>query len=219
MSTRSQLRFVDGRDTVAQVYRHSDGYPSGVIPDLEQLRDLLTDTGWHRGASYTAAQFIFLGKLRGLRFYAEELGEGLAETHADERLVETLQEQAGVGQARAEAAAQMAHALTAPESLCRLDQPYFLGGHGVEHGNIHGDEEYIYEVHLGDADPFDDGDPEWTVKVSKSRWDGGFESPAWETKTDETRGYEYGPDEDAWTEATWDYNGPLRGAVEKYSED
>jgi len=53
MSTRSQLRFVQrveqsdengSADRVAQVYRHSDGYPASVLRDLSQLKELLDAT-------------------------------------------------------------------------------------------------------------------------------------------------------------------------------
>ena len=63
MSTRSQLRFVqrveqsdksDGTvDRVAQVYRHSDGYPRSVLRDLTQLKELLDATRAERGPAYT----------------------------------------------------------------------------------------------------------------------------------------------------------------------
>lgn len=48
MSTRSQLRFVqrvdqddepNDADRVAQVYRHSDGYPTSVLQDLVRLKE------------------------------------------------------------------------------------------------------------------------------------------------------------------------------------
>jgi hypothetical protein len=73
MSTRSQLRFVQrveqadetagSADRVAQVYRHSDGYPESVLQDLAQLKALLDATRTERGPGYTAATFVFLDKL------------------------------------------------------------------------------------------------------------------------------------------------------------
>jgi len=48
MSTRSQLRFIQRSETadeqsktdrIAQIYRHSDGYPDSVLRDLVQLKD------------------------------------------------------------------------------------------------------------------------------------------------------------------------------------
>jgi len=54
MSTQSQLRFVQrveqsgesesDNERIAQVYRHSDGYPASVLRDLVQLKDLLDAT-------------------------------------------------------------------------------------------------------------------------------------------------------------------------------
>ncbi len=81
MSTRSPLRFVqrvdqddepNDADQVAQVYRHSDSYPTSVLQDLVQLKELLDATRAERGPAYTAAAFVFLDKLsrphrRGLR--------------------------------------------------------------------------------------------------------------------------------------------------------
>jgi len=68
MSTRSQLRFVhrveqpgetdDSADRVAQVYRHSDGYPGSALRELAQLKELLDATRAERGPGYTAAAFV-----------------------------------------------------------------------------------------------------------------------------------------------------------------
>jgi len=70
MSTRSQLRFMQrveqtsetkgDADRVAQVYRHSDGYPASVLQDLVWLKELLDATLADRGPGYTAAAFVFL---------------------------------------------------------------------------------------------------------------------------------------------------------------
>ena len=86
MSTRSQLRFVhqnesaaeqDSTNRIAQVYRHSDGYPESVLRDLAQLKHLLEKTRTERGPSYAAAQFIGgTGAIprRSRRGYAPSLG-------------------------------------------------------------------------------------------------------------------------------------------------
>ena len=183
MSTRTQIRFVHSdRDEIAQVYNHSDGYPSSIVAELAELRDLLHEQTWVRGPGYAAAQFMFVRKLSHMSWVADS---------------EEMED---------------------PFDLSNFDRATFLGGHGVENpsDNIHGDEEYIYEVEV----PYSrDDDQTWYVKVSKSRWDGGFDSPAWETRSGEMKGYEYGEDEDAWSEATWDYEGDLDGAVEKYVEE
>jgi len=174
MSTRSQLRFVqrveetdeiDGSaDRVAQVYRHSDGYPESVLRDLAQLKELLDATRAERGPGYTAASFVFLNKLSTIDLYLN--GD-------PDRTIE---------------ATQPADLLD-PSNMEHLDQPMFLLGHGVENpaDGIHGDEEYLYVVELPTRNPFDDPS-EWTVKVSGHsafpRWDGpteeAFERASWQ---------------------------------------
>jgi hypothetical protein len=80
MSTRSQLRFVqridqdgelNGADRVAQVYRHSDGYPASVLRDLAHLKNLLDATRAERGPAYTAATFVFLDKPSTIDLYLD----------------------------------------------------------------------------------------------------------------------------------------------------
>jgi hypothetical protein len=173
MSTRSQLRFVqrsdddgdhDGDERVAQVYRHSDGYPSSVLRDLAQLKDLLDATRAERGPSYTAATFLFLDKLSTVGLYLD----GNPERTID--------------------AAQPADLLK-PANMEHLDQPLFLLGHGVENpaDGIHGDEEYLYVVEIPTREAFDEP-TEWTVRVSEHagfpRWDGptdeAFERATWQ---------------------------------------
>ena len=82
MSTRSQLRFVrriesnDNPDEehhqIAQVYRHCDGYPDGVLRDLAQLKRLLEATRTERGPGYAAAQFLLLDKLGTMELYLDD---------------------------------------------------------------------------------------------------------------------------------------------------
>ena len=185
MSTRSQLRFVqrveepskpnDDAERVAQVYRHSDGYPGTVLRDLAQLKELLDATRAERGPAYTAATFVFLDKLSTIGLYLD--GE-------PERTID---------------AAQPADLLD-PTNMQHLDQPLFLLGHGVEDpaDGIHGDEEYLYVVELPTTNPFEEPS-EWTVKVSGHsafpRWDGptdeAFEQASWQF---------HGPLDDALTE-------------------
>jgi len=174
MSTRSQVRFVqrveqpsetDGDDErIAQVYRHSDGYPASVLRDLAQLKELLDATRAERGPAYTAATFVFLDKLSTVGLYLD--GD-------PERTID---------------AAQPADLLE-PSNIEHLDQPLFLLGHGVENpaDGIHGDEEYLYVVELPTTNAFDEP-AEWTVKVSGHsafpRWDGptdeAFEQATWQ---------------------------------------
>jgi hypothetical protein len=72
MSTQSQLRFIQRSEPadkqsdtnrIAQIYRHSDGYPDSVVRDLVQLKHLLDETRTERGPAYAAAQFLFLDTL------------------------------------------------------------------------------------------------------------------------------------------------------------
>jgi hypothetical protein len=183
MSTRSQLRFVqradnDGAqddDCVAQVYRHSDGYPGSVLRDLAQLKSLLDATRAERGPSYTAAVFVFIDKLSTVGLYL------------DGQLERTID------------ATQPADLLD-PANMEHLDQPLFLLGHGVENpaDGIHGDEEYLYVVDIPTREAFDEP-TEWTVKISEHagfpRWGGltgeAFERASWQFQ---------GPLDDALTE-------------------
>ena len=181
MSTRSQLRFVQRIDyetqdgetksdrRLAQVYRHSDGYPEGVLPALAQLKALQDETGTERDPSYVAANFIFLNKLQGMGLYVDRDGGfgGSISTGDLAAIVENRD----------------------VSVLTTLEQPHFLLGYGVEDPDegIHGDEEYLYVVELPARGSFEEpGD--WTVKVSAHngfpRWDGpteeAFERATWQ---------------------------------------
>lgn len=62
MSTRCNIHFnyYDGK-TAANIYRHSDGYPDGVLPDLERFFadvEAQTDDTRFSDASYLAAKFV-----------------------------------------------------------------------------------------------------------------------------------------------------------------
>ncbi|MFA9418356.1 hypothetical protein [Natrinema sp. HArc-T2] len=165
MSTRSQLRFVhrnesaaeqDSTNRIAQVYRHSDGYPESVLRDLAQLKHLLEKTRTERGPSYAAAQFIFLEMLSSMGLYVDEGRERSIRADQPDDLLD-------------------------PSNMAHLEQPLFLLGHGVENpaNGIHGDEEYLYIVELPSRNPSDEP-AEWTVKVSDHA---GF--PRWDGPTDE----------------------------------
>ena len=145
MSTRCQLRFTEkGSDQVAQVYRHSDGYPESVLSLLDHLQELLNVTGTQRGSSYAAAQFILTDSLwqmersfrrrNGVHNNSPDTVTGMLEPGEWEG-VETT--------------------------------PSYLLGHGVEDPScgIHGDEEYLYQIEIPPRDPFDEPS-EWRVKVS-----------------------------------------------------
>jgi hypothetical protein len=181
MSTRSQLRFVqrieyeneDGETEstrrVAQVYRHSDGYPESVLPSLAQLKALQDETGTERDPAYVAANYIFLKKLQGMGLYVGRDG-GFGGSLNAEDVMAAIEENDVSG-------------------IAALEQPHFLLGYGVEdpESGIHGDEEYLYVVELPSRSPFEDSG-EWSVKVSVHngfpRWDGptedAFERAAWQ---------------------------------------
>lgn len=159
MSTRCQLRFTDeNTDRVAQIYRHSDGYPEGILPLLEHVQELLHATGTQRDASYAAAQFIFIDKLWHIErtFCCED---GLYND-----LPDTVE------------------GVLNPESWEGLSQtPSYLLGHGVEDPScgIHGDEEYLYVVELPSTNRLEDS-IDWQVKISEHR---GF--PRWDEPTED----------------------------------
>ena len=77
MSTRCQIDFVviDGKfEERRRIYRHSDGYPSGVVPDLQKFATWLTSGPQARSLDdieYTAANFIYWSKKE-----MEKYGEG-----------------------------------------------------------------------------------------------------------------------------------------------
>jgi hypothetical protein len=63
MSTRANIHFTDRTGQVAaNIYRHSDGYPEGVLPDLEKFFDAVeaqvpNDTRFG-DPEYLAAKFV-----------------------------------------------------------------------------------------------------------------------------------------------------------------
>ena len=61
MSTRATVHFNYGKDTVAIVYRHSDGYPEGLGVDLKEFFNEVkkqTDDPRFSDPSYLAAKFV-----------------------------------------------------------------------------------------------------------------------------------------------------------------
>jgi hypothetical protein len=60
MSTRTNIHFNQWGETQANIYRHSDGYPEGVLPDLRAFFErvsLLSDARFGH-AEYLAAKFL-----------------------------------------------------------------------------------------------------------------------------------------------------------------
>lgn len=112
MSTRSQIRFIEryidknGKQLAYtyQIYRHSDGYLEGVIPDFYEFFTWYMSEPMYRDGdpSYSAADFIYWCK--------STLSEDIKKSGYDKL------------------------------------------GYGVENvGEIHGDEEWLYEVDLTGA--------------------------------------------------------------------
>ena len=62
MSTRCNIHFSDGDDIAANVYRHHDGYPEGVLPDMQRFFKLVESDSPHDtrfdDPEYLAAKFI-----------------------------------------------------------------------------------------------------------------------------------------------------------------
>ena len=71
MSTRCQIEFVgkegNAVDERILVYRHSDGYPEGVVPDLKEF--LKWNGGRISDIEYTSANFIYWSKRRFEELY------------------------------------------------------------------------------------------------------------------------------------------------------
>lgn len=59
MGTRANVKFVDENKTV-WIYRHFDGYPSAVLPDLNELIEVLNEDGVD--SADEAASYLELNK-------------------------------------------------------------------------------------------------------------------------------------------------------------
>lgn len=61
MSTRCNIHFDQEGETIANIYRHSDGYPEAVLPDLQEffaaVQEQTLDTRFS-DPSYLAAKFV-----------------------------------------------------------------------------------------------------------------------------------------------------------------
>ena len=81
MSTRCQIEFRAGSER-RTVYRHWDGYPEAVLPDL---REFLQWSVRGSDVEYVSANFLFWSK-RGLDEHSQQLGFGICandELHGD----------------------------------------------------------------------------------------------------------------------------------------
>ena len=157
MSTRTQILFVKPNGDAAQVYQHADGYPEGVLPHLAELRDVQNESGTHRDAGYTAANYIFAGKMRCARFNVRDPNDEYARD-SDLRT------------------SKPSRALDVSE-YANFDQPASLLGYGIsEVGTLHGDEQYAYKVFINSRDSDD-----WGVQVGRPSEFGvtGFDDVNW----------------------------------------
>lgn len=87
MSTRAQIRFEEKGNPVAVIYRHSDGYPEGILADLVEFCVWLTGPPEGRpirDLEYAAANLVYWYKLQlaRIRSGAEKLGVGICPTDA-----------------------------------------------------------------------------------------------------------------------------------------
>lgn len=178
------------QQSIVQLYVHSDGYPSSIVRDLKQLKDLNKKMQTQRGASYTLAQFILLQKLRMMRLNIENTEEDVAEYKEKNTFVPDEPTD-----------------LLDLENFKELGQPMFMFGHGVENpeDGLHGDEEYVYLVDITPQHKKYEKD-EWKIKVSEH---GG--NPSWD-ELDELVG-------DPFHHTDWEFEGKLDNAFDKYVED
>jgi len=145
MGTRSQILFVKPNGDAAQVYQHSDGYPEGVLPNLATLRDVLQSSGAQRDAGYTAANYIFAGKMRSAQFNVRDPNDDYAR---DDDL----------------RTSKPSRALDI-EEYGNFNQPFSLLGYGIsEPGVLNGDEQYAYKVFINSRDSKD-----WGVQLGRPK--------------------------------------------------
>ena len=98
MSTRSQLRFIEYGNITANIYRHSDGYPEGFIPDFLEFLHWYTGNPAPRSLndlSYASANWIYWSKMQlqhydsgGMQY--SKLGYGILPDNAIQPDVEYL---------------------------------------------------------------------------------------------------------------------------------
>lgn len=139
MSTRCQIAFItawtakDGaqRREERWVYRHWDGYPDAVLPDLQEF--IVWNGGRMGDVEYTAANFLFWSRLGALR---QELGD------ADGGFAPATERAAANTFVR-----QCVDAVVVGDNIGAAHS-----GFGVcNPGEFHGDIEYFYEVITDEA--------------------------------------------------------------------
>lgn len=140
MNTTCQLRFVDeNTDKVAQIGRDTQGDPENIIPDLNHFKKLIQTADTEYGASYTAAQFVFIDKLRDLEETSRSVDDAAPLPLSLSEIVEL--------------ASWRNHSIT---------PSYFLN-HRVANPSdgIEGDERFIYQITLPELQYMD-----WRVKIA-----------------------------------------------------
>lgn len=123
MSTRCQIEFRNA-DVRRTVYRHSDGYPSAVIPDLLAFLQWSNRRG---DVEYEAANFLFWSK-RKLDEEDQQLGFGICandELHGDIEYYYVVEHTPGGTSVRAFAVQERARIGRCVQSVA-VPQPSFL---------------------------------------------------------------------------------------------
>jgi hypothetical protein len=88
MSTRCTINFCyQSKDHInAKIYRHCDGYPEGVLPDLEEFfKAVVADTTDTRfgDPNYLAAKFVVWQAAQNAKHYDSSTGEYVASKPLD----------------------------------------------------------------------------------------------------------------------------------------
>lgn len=134
MSTRCQIAFITmrgGRREERWVYRHWDGYPDGVLPDLQAF--IAWNGGGMAHVEYCAANFLFWSKLRATQ-----------EEFRDEQEQQVPTTEAAVGRAVVRKYSKIGNVVGHVSAAHT--------GFGVcLPGEFHGDIEYFYEVVTDEA--------------------------------------------------------------------
>jgi hypothetical protein len=149
MSTRCQIEFVvkytyndrEGkihRNTERRLlYRHSDGYPEGVIPDMVKF---LRWNGWRTDEEYIAANFIYWSKRDSEDWYIDHVRERVRDELAGRGYTHHTKDFPGLTPA----------GVTWDSDVIAKDHsaPLKLGYGVCAPNDFHGDIEYFYTVEI-----------------------------------------------------------------------
>jgi hypothetical protein len=120
MSTRAQVKIVDGQGQELWFYRHSDGYPDGTMPTLEKFLSWVKEGKIRSNVEQAAGWLILIG--------AEEYNEVYDYKTQTKSKKETLTEPTGDSLNRWKCGAY-------EPCACR---------------DLHGDVEHLYTINLAD---------------------------------------------------------------------